>query len=72
MNRDDFDVSVIWKRPLWPITVVVVLIEIICIPLSLNPRYGVVVQIFGPVLLLSWFVVALVLSARIRRRGAGR
>jgi hypothetical protein len=72
MNREALDVSVIWKRPLWPFTVLVVIIEIILIPLALNPRYGLAAQIVAPTLLFSWITAALIFSARRRRRHASK
>jgi hypothetical protein len=61
-----FDVSVAWKRPFLPVTVVVMLVLIACVPLSLV--YGLPFQILAPVLLFGWFATVLILSARTRKR----
>ena len=64
MNKSYFDVAVIWRRPFWPITVAIVVVELALIPFALE--WSLWSQLLFPVLVLAWLVVALFINSRMR------
>lgn len=66
MSTSKYDVSVIWRWPFWPITLAVIVAELVLVPLALSGNVN--AQIIGPVLVVAWLAIAVGLNARIIRR----
>ncbi len=70
MTGGRFDVSVTWKRPYWPGTLAIIVLDLCLLPFS--GQGGIALQIFGLGIVLLWMAFVMFIAEPWRRKRRGQ